>query len=198
MVMTLTADELRRMLAKIDIKHPFGPRDYFLIVLDYHTGLRVSELAGLNVFHVAHEGVPRQSLHVTSTLAKGRKGRLLNLNSAARKAVALLLAFNQARGLSVQPNAPLLQTYQHTRMTVRAIQRLVERLRYAAGIDFQATPHTLRHTHATDVLRLTGNIRIVQDFLGHASLLSTQVYTHPTRADKAQASEALARRAREV
>ena len=75
----------------------------------------------------------------------------------------------------------------------QTFQRLVERQRHAAGLDFPATPHTLRHTHASDVVRNTGNLRVVQELLGHQSLLTAQVYTHPRREEMARAVETLVR-----
>jgi len=69
-MMNLTPGELRQMLSQIDLKGPFGARDYLLLVLDFNTGLRVSELAGLTVSSVSHDGEPRQVLHVLPSTAK--------------------------------------------------------------------------------------------------------------------------------
>ncbi len=70
-MIALKSEELRKMLSKIDVKAPMGPRDYFMLVLLYNTGLRVSELAGLNVQDVAFEGKPRAEMRVSSETAKG-------------------------------------------------------------------------------------------------------------------------------
>jgi integrase/recombinase XerC len=175
----------------VDLQAPLGPRDYLLLVLDYNTGLRVSELAALNVSHVAFKGVPRSVLHVTASIAKGRKSRLIPLNSLARKAVAKLLAFNQSRGFSTAPDAPLFVTKTHRRISVRTIQWLIAELREKAGIDFKATPHSVRHAFASQIVENTGDVMIAKQLLGHARLTSTQVYLHPRRDALAQAVETL-------
>jgi integrase/recombinase XerD len=194
MMMNLTYKELRRLLAAVDLRAPLGPRDYFLIVFGYSTGLRVSELAAVDVDQVTWQGVARECLQVRACDAKYRHSRLIPLNSLARKAVSKLLAFNQARGFSVEPAAPLFQTKRHTRMPVRTMQDVVAKLRVKAGLDFQVTPKTLRHSFASDIAQNTGNLRIVQKLLGHKRLETSAVYTHPRRDEMARAVETLAER----
>ena len=194
-MMNLTYKELRRLLAAVDLRAPLGPRDYFLIVfrLQYRpTGQRTGRcrrrpggLAGR---------APRE--HSGAGLRRQVPGQpLIPLNSLARKAVSKLLLFNRARGFSVEPAAPLFQTKRHTRMPVRTMQYVLEQLRYKAGLDFQVTPKTLRHTFASGIAENTGNLRIVQKLLGHKRLETAAIYTHPRRDEMARAVETLAERA---
>lgn len=81
------------------------------------------------------------------------------------------------------PGAPLLVNRKHKRVSVRAIQYLMESLRRKADLDVRATPHTLRHTFGTVACRKTGDVRGVQQLMGHASLVSTAVYLHPNAED---------------
>jgi integrase/recombinase XerC len=191
-MIALKPEELRSMLSKVDVKAAMGPRDYFMLVLLYNTGLRVSELAGLNVHDCAFEGAPRAELHVSSTTAKGHRSRQVPMNSLAQKAVAKLLAFSQARGLSVAPEAPLLQTKHHRRISVRTIEWLVASLREKAGIDFKAVVHSFRHGFATNLAQSTNNLRVVQKALGHKRLNTVEVYTQVGRDDVARAAERMA------
>jgi site-specific recombinase XerD len=172
--------EIRQLLAAVNLRAPFGVRDHSLVLLALHTGLRCRELVGLNVGHVAHLGRPRRALHLPGTLAKGGRERTVPLNATARGAVARLLAFNASRGFSVAPEAPLFVNRFHRRMSVRAVQHLVEDLRQAAGLDVPATPHSLRHSMASR-LAACSNLRVVQKVLGHRTLRTVEIYTHPTR-----------------
>jgi site-specific recombinase XerD len=186
-MINVTPGEFRKMLAQVDIHSPLGPRDYLLLVLDFNTGLRVSELAGLTVEMVSHQGEPRASLYVSQQLAKGHRARLIPLNALAQKAIRKLLAFNRARGFSVLPEAPLFVTRNHTPLPVRSIQFMVTRLREKAGLDFKASPHSIRHSFACQVAETSGNLRIVQQLLGHKQLNTVAIYTHPRRDELARA-----------
>lgn len=182
MNVVLTGAETRQLLAAVPSGHPFAQRDRALLVFALHTGLRVSELSGLNVSHVAHGGQARLRLFLPSELGKGGRARIIPLNTTAQKCVRVLLQFNAARGFSTAPGAPLFVNRFHRRLHVRAIQRLVQSLRMQAGLDVPATPHALRHTFATQVMESTQNLRVVQALLGHKRLNTTEVYTHPTPA----------------
>ena len=188
---SVTHAEVRQLLAAIDVRSAFGPRDYFLIVFDVNTGLRVHELTGLTVSDVAQGGIPRPLLVVRSDIAKGSKSRIVPLNALAQKAVARLLAFNAARGFSRAPGAPLFVTRKHTRLSDRAVQRMMQMLRIKAGLDIQATPHSLRHGFASHLAEKTGNIRVVQKLLGHKRLETASVYTHTTRQQLQAAVDAM-------
>lgn len=176
----LEKDELHRILAE-PAKDPtiLGNRDRAILELLFATGLRVSELAGLKI-----EQVNLKNDEFT-VLGKGRKHRLVFLSSEAKDAIKVYLGKRQdvspylfvrhdkARRAKVvgEESKPL---------TPRSIQRLVDRYARMAGITKPVTPHTLRHTFATDLLRNGADIRAVQTMLGHESITTTQVYTHVT------------------
>jgi integrase/recombinase XerC len=124
-------------------------------------------------------------LYVSSAIGKGRRARTIPLNETARNAITTILAFNVRRGFSIAADRPLLMTKKHERMTVRAVQRLVEVKREEAHLDIPATPHTLRHSYASRALSCGGNVREVQELLGHVRINTTQLYTHPSREELA-------------
>ncbi|MHB2017158.1 MAG: tyrosine-type recombinase/integrase [Candidatus Xenobia bacterium] len=183
----ITPQELAQLLAAVDLRDPFGPRDHAMLRLCANTGLRVSELAGLNHHEVAHSGQPRETLFVPNGIAKGGKHRIVPLNTPARQAIQHLLHFNQVRGFSTAPTAPLLVNRKHHRLSSRDIQRLAKALREKAGLAVPATPHSLRHLFASSVASTTGNLKVVQQLIGHQRLSSTEVYLHPTRDELAAA-----------
>jgi len=183
----LNPDELRDLLRTLDPRSPFGSRDLAMLTLALHTGLRVSELVGLDVSHAASSHGPRRTLDLPAGLAKGGSGRLIPLNQVARDAIAAILAFNERRGFSVAPDAPLLVNRHHQRLSTRYVQRLMESLRDRADLDVHATPHTLRHTFASQVARRHGNLRAVQALLGHRRLATVEIYTHVDRQELAEA-----------
>jgi site-specific recombinase XerD len=176
----LPVPEVGRLLSAVNLRDPFGVRDYNMVQLALHTGLRVSELVSLDVRHVAHKGQPREMLYLSPALAKGGRERTIPLNTTAQASVQALLDFNKARGFSVEPEAPLFVTRKHQRVSVRLVQRLVESLRERGGLSIPATPHTMRHTFASNVASSVGNLRIVQKLLGHKRLSTVEIYTHPT------------------
>jgi len=188
----LNGAQARQLLAAVNRRSPFGERDFALIIFLFHTGLRVSELSGLNVHDVVtREGTAREVLHLRAETAKGRQSRLVPLNAVARKAITSLVSFNRSRGFSVVPGAPLLVNRKHRRLPVRAIQYLFEGLREKAQLDIRATPHTARHSFCSAVVRKSGDIRSLQTIVGHASLRSTEVYLHPDAEDLARTVRSL-------
>lgn len=187
----LSKSEVRQVLDSIDLAHPFGQRDYLLILWLYHTGLRVGECSGLVTHLVALDRQPRQYLHLPAAVCKGSRGRVVPLNAVAQECVQKLLAFNAARGFSTAPAAPLFQNRCHGPLSVRSIQKIVEHHREQAGLDVRATPHTLRHSHASHLVAAGVPTVHVKEVLGHRYLSSTQVYTHATKEDLLHSSRAL-------
>ena len=188
---SLSKNEIRQVLAAIDLRHPFGRRDYLLILFLFHTGLRVSECSRLVTHLVALKGQPRQFLHLPAAVCKGSRGRVIPLNDTAQACITKLLAFNQARGFSTAPAAPLFQNRRHGPLSVRSIQKVVEFHREQAGLDIKATPHTFRHSHASHLIGAGVPTVHVQKLLGHRKLSSTQVYTHVSKEQLLASSRAL-------
>ena len=145
-------------------------RDRAILETLYSCGVRVSELTGLNVGGVDLEG------GTARVMGKGRKERIVPLGRQAAKALGdYLLARNHP-----PDDAPLFANHRGGRLTRRSVARLVDRyLRHLASMK-KGSPHTLRHTFATHLLEAGADLRAIQELLGHASLSTTQKYTHVT------------------
>ena len=147
-----------------------GIRDRAILELLYATGLRVSELTGLDWRDIDFElgmAMVRQG--------KGHKDRLVPFGEPAADA---LLAWRDAAPAEKSPDAPVFVNLRGARLTPRSVQKMVARALGAAGIDTHLTPHGLRHCFATHLLNAGADLRSIQEMLGHASLATTQRYTH--------------------
>ena len=149
-----------------------------MLELAYGLGLRVGELVSLCVGQVWQRGRPRDWLELPAAVCKGGRGRALPLGPQAKRAVAELVGFLAERGFPVGPEAPLLTDRLHRRLAAREVQRAVQRYREAAELQQKATPHSLRHGFASKLLERGVSLRVVQQLLGHQSILSTEVYLH--------------------
>lgn len=167
-----------KLLGGINLKKPFGPRDHAMIRLALHTGLRVSELTGLDVGHAWALGAPRAWLDLPADICKGHRSGQLPLNPQARRAIAELVRFLSARGFSTEPSAPLLTDRHHRRLPVREVQRSLQAYREIAGLDVRITPHSLRHSFTSRLVEKGANLGQVQHLARHKLLTTTQVYIH--------------------
>ena len=142
-------------------------RDYALLMLLYGCGLRISEALSLEAGHLPLG----EWLHMTG---KGGKLRDIPILEAVREAV-----HQAAESCPFQPHGhqPLFRSARNAPLNARAVQRLVEKLRLALGLPAHTTPHALRHAFATHLLAGGGDLRAIQQLLGHASLSTTQRYT---------------------
>jgi integrase/recombinase XerC len=141
-------------------------RDVAILELLYATGLRVSELAGLDV-----DAIDRDARTVR-VLGKGRKERMVPYGAGAARALDAYLGRRAAR------SGPVFTTARGRRLGVRSIRAIVGRAAAAAGVTRRVTPHTLRHTFATHLLDGGADLRVIQELLGHSRLSTTQRYTH--------------------
>lgn len=154
-------------VALMDARHPRGgARDAAIIELLYASGLRVSELVGLDL-----RDVDLAELTVR-VLGKGRKERIVPFGEAASRALRDCLA---ARGSA---DGAVFLNRRGGRLTVRSVHTIVRRQARAAGIVRRVSPHTLRHTFATHLLDSGADLRMIQELLGHGRLSTTQRYTH--------------------
>ena len=166
---TLSPDEAVRLVA-IEDDSPMGVRDRAIFELAYSSGLRVSELTGLDT------GALEAGSGEIRVTGKGSKTRIVPVGEHALAALAAwLLARN---GLAKPGEKALFVGSSGHRVSVRDVQRRIKRWAAAAGIDADVHPHMLRHSFASHVLQSSGDLRAVQEMLGHASIASTQVYTH--------------------
>ena len=151
-------------------------RDRAILELLFSTGLRVSELAGLAIESV---NLTRDEFTIRG---KGDKPRVVFLSDEAKAALKTYLAARRDASpyLFVSHDRAKKQREETGPLTSRSIERIVSGYARAVGITKRITPHTLRHTFATDLLRNGADIRSVQSMLGHASITTTQVYTHVT------------------
>ena len=172
----LSNSEVRQLLSAVDLRSPFGQRDYLLIMFLYHTGLRVGECSRLLVQLVSRQGKAFHSLDLPAVFCKGPRGRVVPLNATARVCIEKMLKFNHSRGLSTAPAAPLFQNSRHCPLSIRSIQEMIQKYRLQAGLEIAATPHTIRHTHATALHSSGVPTRVIQKGLGHVRLSTTEKY----------------------
>lgn len=174
----ITPDELSRLIAGADETDERGLRDRAILELLFSTGLRVSELCSLNT----DLDLSRDSFAIRG---KGEKVRVVFLSDVAKDVLRMYLKkrtdLEEALFVSV-PRARNKQNTKRTRLTPRSIELLIKVYAAKAGITKKVTPHVLRHSFATDLLNNGADIRSVQQLLGHASIQTTQIYTHVTDA----------------
>ncbi len=171
----LTKKEVTALLRAPDVSEDHGKRDLAIIELLYSMGLRVSELVGLNVDDVDFVS------EVARVAGKGKKERIAPLGSFAVRA---LDEYIRTRGITKSKapfrGEPLFLNRFDTRLSARSVARIVDKHVNRAGLRGGVSPHSLRHSFATHMLDAGADLRAVQELLGHASITSTQVYTHLT------------------
>jgi len=165
----LSPDDASRLVALED-GSDLGLRDRALFELAYSCGLRVSELTGLDVGSVdASSGEVRVT-------GKGSKTRIVPVGGPALEALARWLPVRDRLAAAGEP--ALFVGRSGRRLAPREVQRRIKRRAALAGLGVDVHPHMLRHSFASHVLQSSGDLRAVQEMLGHASIASTQVYTH--------------------
>ena len=167
----LSKKEIGEILAAPDIETPMGLRDRAILEVLYTTGIRNSELCNLTVNDL---NLSDRELRIN--MGKGGKDRLVPLGELAADFIEIYL--NEVRPkLATSNQSVLFVTKQGERISPWGLKRIVARYSKKAGIKKQITPHCLRHTCATHLLKGKADIRQIQKLLGHASIASTQVYT---------------------
>ncbi len=174
----LNEDELARLFAQPDTETIIGSRDRAILELLFSSGLRVSELVGLNRDHI------NLKLREFSVRGKGQKDRPVFISEEAANwinhylqkrddaAIPLFIRYSGSKQVDQSGN--------FQRLTARSVQRLVSRYAKLAGITKHVHPHVLRHSFATDLLMNGSDLRSVQVMLGHSDISTTQIYTHVT------------------
>ncbi|MCA9296359.1 MAG: tyrosine recombinase XerC [Phycisphaerales bacterium] len=172
----IDVQQVEQLLAAPNDKDLLGARDRAILETLYSTGIRVSELVGINLGDL---DLQSQTLIVRG---KGRKERLVPLGSHAIRALAhyidMLRTQNERAGITIDRTGPLFINKHGGRLSTRSVRRKVSKYLLQAGLDPEISPHTLRHSFATHLLDNGADLRSVQELLGHQSLSTTQVYTH--------------------
>jgi integrase/recombinase XerC len=178
----LSVDEMSRLLEMPDVSTALGRRDRAVLELFYASGLRLSELVGLDLDEV------NLRARMVRVMGKGAKERLVPFNTATEQSIRAWLADratlrSQSRTSKVpspKPGArePLFVNFRGARLTGRSVQRLVARYVSACSTRFGISPHALRHSFATHLLQRGADLRAIQELLGHVQLSTTQRYTH--------------------
>lgn len=173
-------DEVLRLLEQINTDEENGLRDRAILELLFSSGLRVSELVNLNRDHI---NTKRREFMVRG---KGQKDRPVFISEAAADWVEQYLAVRQDTlaplFISYSKNVEANTSGDYRRLTARSIQRMVSKYARLAGITKHVSPHTMRHSFATDLLMNGADLRSVQSMLGHSNIATTQIYTHVTDA----------------
>jgi len=175
----LSQEQTTALIEKASGDSAAALRDRALLELAYATGLRLSELAQLKVKTIDLEG------REIKVVGKGRKERLVFFGRSAAAALEEYLARGRtelAKAAGPRTNDFLWLNRFGGRLSRRGIQRVTEKYGLKAGLGEAVTPHALRHSFATDLLRGGADLRTVQELLGHSSLSSTQIYTHTSAA----------------
>jgi integrase/recombinase XerC len=173
----LGREDMTRLLEAPTGETPAGRRDRAILELFYASGLRLAELCGIDLDDIS---LNRRTVRV---LGKGSKERLVPFNGATESAVRAMLKDRDgmARPKSTgrgRPREPLFLNVRGGRLTTRSVDRIVRQYARAAGVTQSISPHALRHTFATHLLRAGADLRVIQELLGHAQLSTTQRYTH--------------------
>ena len=171
----LTPAQVETLLDTPDLSKPLGLRDRAILEVMYATGLRVSELIGLQV------GSLDMDLGIARVVGKGNKERLVPLGSVARGWVDRYV--HEVRGTLLKGrSAPtLFLNHRGGRLSRMGLWGIVRRHAVGAGVERILTPHVLRHSFASHLLERGADLRSLQAMLGHADISTTQIYTHVTR-----------------
>ncbi len=177
----LSIEEMARLLETPDRRSPLGRRDQAMLELFYASGLRLSELTGLDLDDL------NLSARMVRVLGKGRKERLVPMTQTAADAIRAYLNDRElmvcgpqsaVRSPRSAPAHPLFVNYRGQRLTPRSVHRLVRKYVALCSTRFGISPHALRHSFATHLLEGGADVRGIQELLGHAQLSTTQRYTH--------------------
>ncbi|MHC4259152.1 MAG: site-specific tyrosine recombinase/integron integrase [Planctomycetota bacterium] len=172
----LEYEEVKKLLETPPMDNWLGARDRAILETLYSTGMRVSELVGLNMEDVDFLG------EVVRVRGKGKKERIAPISSSALQVIQHYIEYRNKRAQS-NPNfdSKVLFVNKHgKRLSTRSVRRKMDKYLKMAGLDTGISPHTLRHSFATHMLNKGADLRSVQELLGHQSLSTTQIYTHLT------------------
>ncbi len=147
-------------------------RDAVVVVLFYTSGMRLAELHALNVGDISAD-----FSHIR-VVGKGRKERIVPLIAPVQEILKKYCGQKSSQNICIDQKKALILSEKEERLSQRTLQRIVDRVLKASGVQGKTSPHVLRHTFATHLLNMGADLRDIQELLGHSSLKATQVYTH--------------------
>lgn len=187
MIKTINDSEVHKLLTAA-FQQSF--RDFTMISLALSAGLRCSEVIGLHIEDISPYGDISTVLTVPNRIGKNNKTRQIPINVETRDILSKFLTLKERRSEPLNPDSFLfLSRYSHKPLSSRDLQRIVKELSISS-IDRAISPHVLRHTFATRLLKHT-NLRVIQELLGHSSIQTTQIYTHVNTEDSRLAIDKL-------
>jgi len=173
----LTLEQIERLLTAVEPKDEVGLRDRAILEAFFSTGLRIAELVGLNREQFAN--IKNKKDFELGVIGKGGNPRTVYFSERALGWIKKYLDMRQdtEKPLFVSTSG---KKGTDLRLTPRSVERIVKKYTVLSGIPIFTTPHTLRHSYATDLLNQGVDLRSIQEFLGHRSIMTTQIYTHVT------------------
>ena len=177
----LTLEQIEKLLLAPDVAKPQGVRDRAILETLFSTGLRIAELVALNRDQFA--AISKKPDLELGIIGKGKWPRTVYISE---RALEWIKKYLEARDVACPKETKALFIHfdptrgDVNRLTVRAVEYLVKNYSILAGIPVSTTPHTLRHSMATDLLSQGVDLRAIQEFLGHRNIMTTQIYTHVT------------------
>ena len=169
---SLTADQVRRIIETPSVKTPLGLRDRALLELLYAAGLRAAEILTLRIEQLDLESGSAR------VIGKGNKERLVLLGKAAEEAIRRYLDTARPKLVRSKSGGEVFLGNHGRRLTTSHLWGIVKKAAKAAGLDTRVYPHLLRHSFATHLLSGGADLRVIQELLGHASIGTTEIYTH--------------------
>ncbi|PIE46003.1 MAG: tyrosine recombinase XerC [Gammaproteobacteria bacterium] len=172
----LSVDDINQLLDHpeqfFDLHNPLQQRDYAMLELLYSTGLRVAELASLDTHDID------LSNGQATVIGKGNKERIVLIGSKAQRALKQWLRMRSKVTNEKHFTNALFLNQRGKRLSVRGIQQHIKQIGQRFDLNLNLHPHMLRHSFASHVLQSSGDLRAVQEMLGHSDISSTQIYTH--------------------
>jgi integrase/recombinase XerD len=170
----LSYEEIRRMIDSIDLSHPQGTRNVAIIETLYACGLRVSELTGLLISHIYPD------MQIIRVIGKNNKERLVPIGQEALHQIKLYLEGDRNRMMNIDTASRdiLFLNRRGKKLSRVMIFNIIKDTAAAAGVIKTISPHSLRHSFATHLVEGGADLRAVQEMLGHASITTTEIYTH--------------------